>query len=62
MPRMGVAYLSDRVRGTAVGDLSSGRAVGGDGSHDLGRVRDVGPGVDSANGGEDDSSGELHFD
>lgn len=43
-------------------DLSRARAVGGQGSHGLGGVGDVGPGVRASGGSKDGSSGELHLD
>lgn len=57
-------YLSDGVGLAAVGDLGSEGAVGGVGVNDLGHNGDVARrNVDGgdANGGENDSSGELHF-
>lgn len=55
-------YLSDGVGGATVGDLSSLGAIGGESGNDLGGVGDVGPGVGTGDGGENGSSGELHFD
>lgn len=62
---LGVAkYLSDGVGLAAVGDLGSKGAVGGVLVDNVGNNGDVARGnVDGrdADGGEDDSSGELHF-
>jgi len=59
--------LSDGVGDATMGDLSSFRAVGGVGSHNLSRVDWAGvvaPGIGTGDegGGSSDSSGETHVD
>ncbi len=57
-----IAYLSDGVGGTAVGDLGGVRAVGGNSRHDLSGVGDVAVGRGASGSGKNGSSGELHLD
>ena len=54
--------LSDGVGLAAVGDLSGTGAVGGVDVDNLGGVGDVAASRDSGGSGQDNSSGELHFD
>jgi hypothetical protein len=57
------AYLGDGVCHSVMSDHGRSRAVGGVGSDDLGRVRDVaGPGDGTRGGSENGGNGELHFD
>lgn len=56
-----VSYLGDGVSVAAMGDLSGARAVGGDGSDNLGGVGHVAPGVGASGSGKDGGSRELHF-
>ena len=56
-----MSYLSDGVGGAAIADLSGTRAVGGDGSDNLGGVGHVAPGVGASGSGKDGGSRELHF-
>lgn len=55
-------HLRDGVGGTGVGEGGGRRAVGGDGSHNLGGVSDILPGGGASGDGENSGSGELHFD
>lgn len=45
-----------------MGESGSGRAEGGEGSHDLGGVGDILKGGGTSGDGENGGSGELHFD
>lgn len=56
-----VSYLSDGVGSAAIADLGGIRAVGGDGSDNLGGVGHVAPGVGASGSGKDGGSRELHF-
>lgn len=45
-----------------MGEGGGRRAVGGDGSHNLGGISDILPGGGTSGDGENGGSGELHFD